>query len=401
MIWTAVAIAANAIRRHVLRSTLTVLGVVIGVWSVVTMVTLGGATTDAVRDSITSLGSNLLTVTPGRGFGRGGGREAPALFDANDIEAVRTQISGIDQVAPTASAQAVAVLNAANWQTAVTGVTRAYFDVQQWSVAEGRGFTAEEESSGRSVCLLGDTVREKLAPDIAVVGLTVRVGAVSCVVIGALAKRGQGFGANPDDSVFMPIKAVQRRLTGNRDIASIIVAYDTRFDPSAVKDNLTALMRDRRYIGPGEDDDFSIFDARQIADTVSTTTGLLTALLSAVGAVSLVVGGIGIMNIMLVSVTERTREIGIRLAVGALSKDVLMQFLIEAVVLSALGGLVGLVLASATTYLVAPLIGVPFRFDIGINVAAFILSASIGVLFGFVPARRAARLDPIEALRHE
>jgi len=401
MMATSIFIAIQAIRRHVLRSLLTVLGIVIGVWSVVTMVTLGNATSTAVTSSITALGSNSLTLMPGQGMGRGGGGSTGAPFRFADVEAIANEVSGVDRVVPQVSTNATVVLDAANWQTTITGTADDYLDIQQWKLNSGRRFTPQEESGGRAVCLLGDTVREKLIPTGTAEGRNLRVGSISCEIIGTLSARGQGFGNNPDDSVIMPIKAVQRRLTGDRDVSSILMSYDPRFDATAVKEQLTQVMRERRLIGPNEDDDFNIFDARQIADTLETTTTLLTALLAAVGAVSLVVGGIGIMNIMLVSVTERTREIGIRLAVGAVARDVLLQFLIEAVVLSAIGGLIGVVLANATTLIVAPLIGVSFAFNAPINVLAFVLSGAIGVIFGYVPARRAASLNPIDALRHE
>ena len=394
-----VMVALQTLRRHMLRSVLTVLGVVIGVWSVVTMVTLGTATSQAITDSINALGSNVLTLSPGRGFGPGSGGGAP--FDFADVEAIRTQVGGVTAVVPQVTDTATVVLNASNWETTVTGTTAAYLDVQRWQIAEGRAFSADEDEAGRPVCLLGQAVRERLAPGTPVLGAVMRVDRLSCTVIGTLAARGQSFGGNPDDSVLMPIKAVQRNLIGSRDVSSIIIGYSAEFNGDAVKADVQTLMRERRLIEPGQDDDFSLFDARQISDTVGTTTALLTGLLAAVGAVSLIVGGIGIMNIMLVSVTERTREIGTRLAVGALGSDVLRQFLVEAVVLACLGGLIGLVLATLTTALISPLIGVGFTFNLGINIVAFVISGVIGVVFGYVPARRASRLNPIEALRHE
>jgi putative ABC transport system permease protein len=399
MTLTAFRIALEALRRHVLRSILTVLGIVIGVWSVVTMVTLGNATTAAVTASIGALGSNTLTIMPGQSVRGGGAGGRP--FRLADVAAISAQVGGVRLAVPQVSVQRTVIANAADWKTTVTGTADAYLDVQQWDVVAGRRFTREEEDRGSAVCLLGDTVRQRLFGTLPAEGALIRVGTVSCSVIGTLEPRGQGFGNNPDDSVLMPVKGVQRRLTGSRDVSTIVIAYDTRYDPERIKADLMELLRDRRQVDPGSDDDFSIFDARQIADTVSSTTTMLTALLGAVAAISLLVGGIGIMNIMLVSVTERTREIGIRLAVGATARDVLVQFLIESMVLSALGGLLGILLATLTTALVAPLIGVPFAFEPGINLVAVLLSAAVGVLFGYAPARRAAALDPIAALRHE
>lgn len=399
MILTGLRIALEALRRHFLRSILTVLGVVIGVWSVVTMVTLGNATTEAVTASISELGSNTFTLMPGQSVraGGAGGRS----FSLDDVAAIGAQVAGVRQVVPQVTTQRTAVANAADWKTSINGTTGAYLDVQQWDVLTGRRFTGDEETRGASVCLLGDAVRQRLFGNLPAEGALLRIGKVSCLVIGTLEARGQGFGSNPDDSILMPVKAVQRRLTGSRDVSMIVISYDNRFDPERIKSDIVRLMRDRRYIDPGTDDDFSIFDARQIAETVSSTTTMLTALLAAVAAVSLVVGGIGIMNIMLVSVTERTREIGIRLAVGAIARDVMIQFLIEAMVLSAFGGVLGIILAALTTALVAPLIGVDFAFEPVINIIAVVLSAFVGIIFGYIPARRAAALDPIEALRHE
>ena len=233
-------------------------------------------------------------------------------------------------------------------------------------------------------------------------GKRFRIGTISCDVIGVLTARGQaGFGGDQDDTVVMPIKAVQRRFTGSRDIKLMLVGVDQAYATSTVQAALTDLLRERRRIGDGKDDDFFIFDTKQISDTLTGTTTLLTRIVATVAAISLVVGGIGIMNIMLVSVTERTREIGIRLAIGAVAREVLLQFLVEAVALSCLGGIIGLVIAQGIIALLTPLMQVPWTFDPGINIFAFAISAVIGVVFGYFPARRAAALNPIDALRHE
>ncbi|MDR6147695.1 ABC-type antimicrobial peptide transport system permease subunit [Sphingomonas sp. SORGH_AS870] len=220
-------------------------------------------------------------------------------------------------------------------------------------------------------------------------------------MVGVLTTRGQGGFGDQDDVVLMPIKAVQRRFTGSRDIRLMLVGIDQAYQASAVQASLTDLLRERRNITGGKEDDFNIFDTKQISDTLTSTTTMLTRIVAAVAAISLVVGGIGIMNIMLVSVTERTREIGIRLAIGAVAREVLMQFLVEAVVLSCLGGIIGLILAQAIIAALVPLMQVPWTFDPQINVIAFAISAVIGVVFGYFPARRAAALNPIDALRHE
>jgi putative ABC transport system permease protein len=402
LIATTTLLAFRAIRRHVLRSFLTVLGIVIGVFAVVTMVTLGKGATRSVHDQVSGLGANVLTVIPGSSNGRGGGGVAPPPFKPEDLDAIRDQVGGVTSVAPQAQASATAVYNAANWPTTVNGTTNAYLDAQNWKLSDGRRFNDQEESAGKSVCLLGSTVKANLYPGQQPVGTNLRVGTISCTVIGVLAARGQGgFGQDNDDTVILPIKAVQRRFTGNRDIRAIVVAADPAYDSADVQQSIAALMRERRNITGGKLDDFTIFDSKQIADTLSGVTNILTAIVSAVAGISLVVGGIGIMNIMLVSVTERTREIGIRLAIGAVGREVMLQFLVEAVVLSCIGGLIGLVLAFFASIGLSALLGVPFVFDPFTNVIAFLFSGLIGVVFGYFPARRAASLNPIDALRHE
>ena len=402
MFTTTLILALREIRRHILRSFLTTLGIIIGVASVVTMVTLGNAATASVQEQIATLGTNLLTVRPGQGFGRGGGGPPPRLFDEDDVNAVRSQIGGVIAVAPQATVSVTAIYEAQNWTTTVTGTTNDYFTASNLKLDGGRFFSGPELEAGKSVCVIGGTVKTNLFKDADPLGKQFRLRDISCEVIGVLETRGQGgFGLDQDDQVVMPIKAVMRRLTGNRDIRAFQVAVEENYDTKAVSGSVTKLLRERRKLEDGTDDDFNIFDSKQLADTLADTTKTLTALLGTVAAVSLIVGGIGIMNIMLVSVTERTREIGIRLAIGAVQREVLMQFLVEAVALSCLGGLVGLVLALGATYGLSGVMGVPFSFDPQINLLAFAFSAAIGIIFGYFPARRAASLNPIDALRHE
>lgn len=402
MLGTTIVLATREIRRHILRSFLTILGIVIGVSAVVTMVTLGNGATAAVQEQISSLGANILQIRPGQGFGRGGGGPRPPDFKTGDVTAIAQQIAGVKAVAPQVQSSAVAVRNAANWTTTVNGTSSAYFAAQKWDLVAGRIFNPSEEQAGKSVCIIGNTVRVNLFNHGDPVGERFRIKDVSCEVIGVLAARGQGgMGNDQDDVVIMPIKTAQRRFEGNQDVESITVAVDDAYETSAVQTSIEKLLRERRHITGGKQDDFNIFDTKQISDTLQGTTKILTALLGAVAAVSLLVGGIGIMNIMLVSVTERTREIGIRLAIGAVAREVLLQFLVEAVVLACLGGLLGILIALVASMVVAPMIQVPFAFDWQINLLAFIFSAAIGVIFGFFPAQRAASLNPIDALRHE
>ena len=400
MLWNTLLLSLRAIRRNLLRSFLTILGIVIGVAAVITMVTLGNGATKSVSDQISSMGSNMLIVIPGQRFGPGSG-DAPK-FKSADIEAIRNQISNAERVAPVVNKGVTAVYQANNWSTVITGTNDDYFQAANWEIAAGRTFSEAEERAGKAVCVIGETVRDKLFGRQNPVGSEVRLKQFSCEVIGLLRAKGQSsFGSDQDDTVLMPLRTVQRRLSGSQDINRLIVSVRDGASIDAVKSQLTLLMRERRNITDNEEDDFRVMDTRQIAETLTSTTKILTMLLSAVAAVSLLVGGIGIMNIMLVSVTERTREIGIRLAIGALEWEVLLQFLIEAVVLSSLGGLLGIALATGATIFLADLIGVPYLFGLGINLLAFVFSAAIGVIFGFFPARRAARLNPIEALRHE
>ena len=401
MLGTTVILAFRAINRHKLRSFLTTLGIIIGVAAVVTMVTLGNGATAAVREQISSLGANVLQLRPGQGFGRGGGGPRPPDFKPADLTAIENQLTGVRAVAPMVQSGGTAIYEGSNWSTTVYGTTAAYFEVQSWKADTGRLFMPEEEEAGKPVCIIGNTVRTNLFQGNDPVGKRMRIKGVSCQVIGALATRGQGGFGDQDDVVVMPIKFVQRRFTGDRDISQIMVAVDDAYDTSVVQTSLEELMRERRKIKPGTEDNFNVFDTKQISDTLTGTTTILTQIVAAVAAISLLVGGIGIMNIMLVSVTERTREIGIRLAIGAVAREVLMQFLVEAIVLSCLGGLVGLFLALVASVAIAPLMQVPFIFDVKVNAIAFLFSAAIGVVFGYFPARRAAALNPIDALRHE
>jgi putative ABC transport system permease protein len=396
-------LALRSIRRNLLRSFLTILGIVIGVSAVITMVTLGRGATQAVQMQISSLGTNLLMVRPGQrqGFGGGGGGSTPQFKEA-DAGAILSQIGGVAAVAPEGRAGVTVVGNGRNWVTSVTGSSNAWFDTGNWKLASGRKFSDEELQAGGAVCIVGETVRREIYGGTRGLGEALRVKQFSCTVIGVLASKGQGaMGNDQDDLVLVPLHTLQRRVTGSLKVATLLVSMQDGSDSTRIKASLAQLLRERRKLAQGEDDNFNVLDTQQLADTLSGTTKVMTTLLGAVAAVSLLVGGIGIMNIMLVSVTERTREIGLRLAIGALEREVLMQFLIEAVVLASLGGIVGIVLATGMSIGGAQWMGVPFLFDTTINLLSFVFSACIGVLFGYFPARRAARMDPIEALRHE
>jgi putative ABC transport system permease protein len=402
MLLNTLLIALRSIRRNLLRSFLTILGIVIGVSAVITMVTLGNGATLAVQSQISSLGTNLLQVRPGQRLGPGtGGASAPA-FKEDDAAAIASQIGGIAAVAPEARTASTVVANGKNWTSSTIGSTNAWLETGNWKLASGRVFSDDELRGGAAVCLIGETVHRELFGTMDAVGSQLRVKQISCEVIGQLASKGQGaFGNDQDDLVLVPIKTLQRRITGNNRVNTLLVSMAEGSDASRLKASLTDLLRERRKLSSTDEDNFNVLDTKQLAETLSGTTRIMTMLLGAVAAVSLLVGGIGIMNIMLVSVTERTREIGLRLAIGALEREVLLQFLIEAVVLASLGGLIGIVLATAASLGLSAVMQIPYLFNPGVNLLSFIFSAGIGVVFGFFPARRAARLDPIDALRHE
>ena len=402
MLLNAFLLALRAIRRNLMRSFLTVLGIVIGVAAVITMVTLGNGATRMVSDQISSLGSNLLILRPGQNLGPARDSAGAASFRLADAEAIENQIPALRAVAPVVGSKVTLVAGSQNWSSQVNGSTNAYFSAGNWKLALGRQFEDDEESAGKAVCVIGNTVRSQLFGNASPIGSELRVKNFACQVIGTLVAKGQGaMGQDQDDVVLMPIRTVQRRLTGTQDVSTVMLSLRDGLASEPVMEQIRKLMRERRKLAENEDDNFNVMDTKQIAETLSGTIRTMTGLLGAVAAVSLLVGGIGIMNIMLVSVTERTREIGIRLAIGALEHEVLLQFLIEAVVLSALGGLVGIVLAFMACLGLSALMSMPFLFNPGINLLAFFFSAAIGIVFGFVPAQRAARLDPIVALRFE
>ncbi|MDY6815700.1 MAG: ABC transporter permease [Pseudomonadota bacterium] len=393
--------SVQAIARNKLRSFLTTLGIIIGVASVVAMVHLGQSATRSVTEEIASIGSNLLFVMPGTAQrGPGGLRTSAENFELADVEAIRNEVDGI-LVAPALTTSATVVIGSANDTIPVIGTTNEYFSVRNHYLDYGRGFGDGELSSGAAVCIIGKTLIEEMFLGQEALGSNIRVGRTACRVIGVLEEKGESMGQDRDKTILMPVKAVQRRLVGELDVSAIYVSALVDGSTGLVQKQIESLLRQRRNTVNGGADDFYVRDTQDIAQALESTTNTLTILLGAIAAVSLLVGGIGIMNIMLVSVTERTREIGIRLAIGARARDVLTQFLVESIALSTLGGAIGLVIGVGGTWLVTWQLDMPFVISPTVMAVGFSFSVAIGVIFGYFPARKAAMLNPIDALRHE
>mgnify|MGYP003542068033 FL=1 len=403
MLLNALLIAIKEIRRNILRSILTILGIVIGVASVIAMVMIGDGTTANVTANIEKLGSNMLNVRVGqekRGAPRDDNSAKP--FKIEDITAIKNEVANLKGVTAENSSMANVVFGNKSNSSLIVGTTNDYFIIKDWEVEQGRIFEEGELSSGKSVCILGTTVVKNLFGDENPIGATIRIKNFPCSVIGVLASKGaSSFGRDQDEVVITPLKMYQRKIQGNLDVSSIIVSVMEEKYIEDAKEQIISLMQDRRAVKVGESDNFHIRDMKDILNTMTSTTKMLTYLLGSIAAISLLVGGIGIMNIMLVSVTERTREIGIRLAIGAMQSEVLLQFLIEAIVLSTWGGIIGIFLGLGVGYGVVQIFELPYIINTQIILISFIFSTLIGVVFGYFPARKAARLNPIDALRYE
>ena len=402
MIWETVRLALLSVRRNALRSFLTLLGIVIGVAAVIAMLTIGNGTTAKVKADIAKLGSNLLVVYSGRPGGPGANDAATRELKDSDVAALRQHLTGARAISPASQKQVRVIFGTQNLTSGVTGTDADYLVARDWKLTAGRAFSESESRSGAGVCLIGETVRQQFFGAGDPEGQVIRVNRTSCKIIGLLESKGfTGFGQDQDNTVMMPLAAFQRRIAGNRDIGSIYISADDATPTSVLLPRVENILRDSRRIAPDQEDNFSIRDMTQIADTMAAASTTMTGMLGAVAGVSLLVGGIGIMNIMLVSVTERTREIGIRLAIGAHERHILIQFLVEATVLSLMGGIIGIVLGLALAGIAALALSIPFSPSLATVLLAVGFSALIGMVFGFFPALRGARLDPIDALRHE
>jgi putative ABC transport system permease protein len=395
--------ALSSIRRNKTRSLLTSLGIIIGVASVIVMVGVGQGAQADIRNQIEAMGSNVVMVGSG-GFSRGGvhgGAGSRRRLTMTDVQVLTEQSTYLAAVSPVVNSRQQVVGGAGNWNTQVTGVGADYLTIRDWKLASGDFFSDRDVKASAKVAVLGKTVADELFSGQDPIGQQVRIGSQPFKVIGVLAEKGEGPGGDQDDVILAPATAVLHRLRGGRNIDMITAsAVSARAVDSATAE-VTVLMRTAHHLTEGADDDFTVRTQAEIIERVSSTSRTMTLLLGAIACVSLIVGGIGIMNIMLVSVTERTREIGIRLAVGARGSDIMVQFLTESVVLGCAGGVLGILLASLLAVLLNTVLDVTTQVSLPVVLVAFLFAAAVGVFFGYYPARKAARLNPIDALRYE
>ena len=403
--WTALVLALGALRRSPLRASLTAFGILIGVAAVTIVVALGEGATQQVSGRIDSMGENALMVMPAETLKSGVRDErAVGILTEGDADALAEEAPAIEKAAPLLFSSAQVAWRDANTPTMIVGSKRAFFDIRRWKLASGSVWNVSSETLGEKVCVVGVTVQQNLFGAEDPVGQVLRIGRHPFRIVGVLEPKGQGpFGNDQDDVVVMPVSTLRAKLLSTLpgQVGRILLQGATPDSAAEVERQAAAILRQRHGLTEGAENDFRIRSQEDFRRRQEGILGTLRTLLLSIALVSLIVGGIGVMNIMLVSVTERTREIGLRLAIGALEREVLLQFLIEAVVLAAFGGLVGVVLAAGASFGLAQLMGVPFLFNPTVNLVSFVFSAAIGVIFGYFPARRAARMDPIEALRHE
>ena len=397
-------VAFRALRRNKLRTALTMLGIIIGVGAVIAMVGIGNGARAQIEARIAALGQNVIMAFSGS-INRGGvftGFGGAGTLTVEDALAMEKEVPGVACVSPEVRSGAQIMAGNNNWSTSVMGEGVDYLTIRQWDLADGNMFSDSDVRSAAKVCVLGKTTAGKLFPEDDPVGKTIRIKNVPVKVLGVLKAKGVSmFGSDQDDTVIVPYTTAMKRFAGVTTLRSINVQAASAEQLAEVQNSITELLRQRHRIQPGRDDDFMLRNQQEVADTMSATTDVMTALLAAIASVSLLVGGIGIMNIMLVSVTERTREIGIRMAVGARGRDILLQFLIEAVALSSTGGVLGILAGVGGAKLITMIKEWPTLVSANSIIIAFAFSAAVGVFFGFYPARKASQLDPIDALRYE
>ena len=400
-------IALRALMVNKMRSALTMLGIIIGVGAVIAMIAVGSGAKKRIAEQIASMGSNMLIVLSGSSTSGGlrfGSGTVPTL-KVDDAKAISTEIPAVKYVAPTLGGVAQVVFGNQNWSTVINGTTPEILEIREWPLSSGRSFTQQDVDGATKVCLLGQTVVDNLFGGIDPVGQIVRIKKVPFTVIGVLAPKGQSTGGqDQDDTIIVPLTTAQKRLFGMQFPGMVRLIVVQAREPEVMKDvenQINDLLRQRHHIQPNQDNDFSVRNLTEIMSTAQQSASVMSLLLGAIASISLIVGGIGIMNIMLVSVTERTREIGIRMAVGAKGRDILFQFLIESLVLSLIGGMIGIGVGVAGTVVLATFTQWPTLFSMQAILLAFLFSGSVGVFFGFYPARKASLLNPIEALRYE
>jgi putative ABC transport system permease protein len=397
-------IALRALKRNKLRSTLTALGIIIGVGAVIAMVGIGNGAKSQVEAQIASLGQNVILVFSGN-FSSGGVRSGwggAGTMTIDDADAIQREILGVVALSPEVRGGQRVLANGQNWRTQVLGEGTDYLNIRDWALEDGAMFTEQDVRGAAKVCIIGKTIVNQLFPNEDVVGKNLRIRDIPFKILGVLTPKGLSvMGSDQDDVLIVPYTSMMKRLERRTNLSSITVQAESSGVSDKIQRDIADLLRQRHHIAPGRDDDFTIRGQEEIANAATATTRTMTVLLGAIASVSLIVGGIGIMNIMLVSVTERTREIGIRMAVGAHGRDILLQFLIEAITLSSLGGVIGIVSGVGAAKLLSAVAGWPTLISATSVVVAFLFSAAVGVFFGFYPARKASHLDPIEALRYE
>ncbi len=398
-------VAMNALRRNKMRSFLTMLGIIIGVASVITMLAIGQGSKKSIEDQISSMGSNMLFVMPGtmRMGGVQQGSSSSQRLTVADMNAIKTECDAIIAVSPEVRSSGQAVYGSSNWPTTIYGGNEEYLEIRSWSIVSGRNITDSEAKGSAKVCLIGRTVADELFGEgIDPTGETLRFKNIPFKIIGVLKEKGQNsFGQDQDDVLIAPYTTVQKRILAQTHIQSIQMSARSAEESSLAQEQVAEVLRQTHKLRDNEDDDFTIRSQEELATTMTSVTDILTILLGAIAGISLLVGGIGIMNIMYVSVTERTREIGLRMSLGGRGVDILMQFLFESILLSVFGGLIGILLGLVASRVVAALTSWPITVMMGSVILSFVVCTAIGVFFGWYPARKASDLDPIEALRYE